>query len=150
MFPASAIDLLFAVLWKDLTVVQKLVLGNWSTVVLSPSVDAATPSAASRNFLHVVETPSAVSENILPVVETPSAAFENFFLVAEALSTAAAYLVHQLPLRIFFSFLELSQQPLHILFTLLKLHQLPLRICFSLLKLSQQPLHILFMLLNIR
>ena len=94
MFPGSAIDLLFAVLLKDLTVVQKLVLGNWSTVVLSPSVAAATPSAASENFLHVVETPLAVSENLLHVVETLSTAFENFFLVPEALSTAAAYFVH--------------------------------------------------------
>ena len=94
MFPGSAIDLSFAVPLKDLTVVQKLVLGNWSTVVLSPSFAAATPSAASGNFLHVIETPLAVSENILPVVETPSAAFENFFLFPEALSTAAAYFVH--------------------------------------------------------
>ena len=73
MLPGYAIDLLFAELLKDLTVVQKLVLGNSSTVVLSPSV-------ASENFLHVVETPSA--------------AFENFVLVAEALSTAVAYFVH--------------------------------------------------------
>ena len=80
MFLGSAIDLLFPVLLKDLTVVQKLVLGNWSTAVLSPSVAAATLPAASGNFLHVVETPSA--------------AFENFFLVPEALSTAAAYFVH--------------------------------------------------------
>ena len=108
MFPGSAIDLLFALLLKDLTVVQKLVLGKWSTVVLSLSVAAATPSAASENFLHVVETPSAasenflhvvetplaVSENLLHAVETPSTAFENFFLVPEALSTASAYFVH--------------------------------------------------------
>ena len=52
---------------------------NWSTVVLSPSVAAATPSAASENFLHVVETPSA--------------AFENFVLGPEALSTDAANFV---------------------------------------------------------
>ena len=81
MLPGYAIDLLFAVLSKkDLTVVQKLVLGNWSTVVLSPLVAAATPSAASENFLHAVETPST--------------AFENFVLLPEALSPAAAYFVH--------------------------------------------------------
>ena len=80
MLPGYAIDLLFAELLKDLTVVQKLVLGNWSTVVLSPSVAAAIPSAASANFLHAVETPST--------------AFENFVLVPEALSPAAAYFVH--------------------------------------------------------
>ena len=103
MFLGSAIDLLFPVLLKDLTVVQKLVLGNWSTVVLSPSVAAATPSAASENFLHVVETPSAASENFLHVVETPLAVSENLLhvvetpstaFVPEALSTAAAYFVH--------------------------------------------------------
>ena len=80
MFPGYAIDLLFAELLKDLTVVQKLVLGNSSTVVLSPSVAAATPSAASENFLHVVETPSA--------------AFENFVLLPVTLSPAATYFVH--------------------------------------------------------
>ena len=79
MLPGYAIDLLIAELLKDLTVVQKLVLGNWSTVVLSPSVATATPLAASENFLHVVETPSTV--------------FENFVLVPEALSPAAAYFV---------------------------------------------------------
>ena len=79
MFPGSAIDLLFPVLLKDLTVVQKLVLGNWSTAVLSPSVAAATTPAVSENFLHVVDSPSAASENLLHVAETPSAAFENFF-----------------------------------------------------------------------
>ena len=78
MFPGSAIDFLFAVLLKALTVVQKLVLGNWSTAVLSPSVAAATPPSASGNFLHVVETPSAASGNFLHVVETPSAVSENF------------------------------------------------------------------------
>ena len=94
MFPGYVIDLLFAEPLKDLTVVQKLVLCNWSTVVLSPSVAAATPSAASENFLHVIETPSAASENFLHVVETPSAAFENFVLLPVTLSPAAAYFVH--------------------------------------------------------
>ena len=87
MFPGSAIDLLFPVLLKDLTVVQKLVLGNWSAVVLSPSVAAATTSASSENFFHVVETPLVVSENLLHVVETPSAAFENFLHAVETPST---------------------------------------------------------------
>ena len=95
MLPGYAIDLLFAVLSKkDLTVVQKLVLVNWSTVVLSPLVAAATPSAASENFLHVVETPLTASENFLHAVETPSTAFENFVLLPEALSPAAAYFGH--------------------------------------------------------
>ena len=108
MFPGSAIDLLFPVLLKDLTVVQKLVLGNWSTAVLSPSVAAATPPAASGNFLHVVETPSAAFGNFflfpqalsttaayfVHVVQTPPVAFENIFLVPEALSIAAAYFFH--------------------------------------------------------
>ena len=94
MLTGYAIDLLFAVLSKDLTVVQKLVLGNCSTVALSPLVAAATPSAASENFLHVVETPLTASENFLHAVETPSTAFENFVLLPEALSPAAAYFVH--------------------------------------------------------
>ena len=85
MFPGSVIDLLLAELLKDLTVVQKLVLGNFSTV--------------SENFLHVAETPLAAFENFDPVLEpllvaaanfvhaaaTPSAAFESFVPVPEAL-----------------------------------------------------------------
>ena len=60
MFPGSAIDLLFPVLLKDLTVVQKLVLGNFSTAVLSPSV-------ASVNFLRVAATTLAAFESFVPV-----------------------------------------------------------------------------------
>ena len=90
MLPGYAIDLLFAVLSKkDLTVVQKLVLGNWSTAVLSPSVAAATPPSASGNFLHVVETPSAASGNFLHVVETPSTVSENFLHVVETPSAVS-------------------------------------------------------------
>ena len=85
MFPGCEIHLLLAELLKDLTVVQKLVLGNFSTV--------------SENFLHVAETPLAAFENFAPVLEpllvaaanfvhaaaTPSAAFESFVPVPEAL-----------------------------------------------------------------
>ena len=54
-FPGCVIDLLLAELLKDLTVVQKLVLGNLSTV--------------SENFLHVAETPLAAFEKFVPVLE---------------------------------------------------------------------------------
>ena len=63
MLLGCAIHLLFAELLRDLTVVQKLVLGNFSTAVLSPSI-------ASVNFIHVAETPLAAFQNFVPVLES--------------------------------------------------------------------------------
>ena len=62
MLLGCAIQLLFVELLKDLTVVQKLVPGNFSTAALSPSI-------ASVNFLHVAETPLAAFESFVPVPE---------------------------------------------------------------------------------
>ena len=105
MFPGCVIDLLFAELLKDLTVVQKLVLCNLSTAVVSPLV-------AFVNFLLFVLTPSTASENFLRVAATLLAAFESFVPVPEAVSTAfvnsllaAASL--SMTLAIFFALLQL-------------------------------------------
>ena len=64
MLLGCAIHFLFAELLKDLTVIQKLVLGNFSTV--------------SENFLHVAKTPLAAFENFDPVLEPLLVAAANF------------------------------------------------------------------------
>ena len=112
MFQGCVIDLLFAGLLKDLTVVQKLVLGNLSTAVLSPliafvnfllfvltpSAAAASSSTASESFLRVVATTLAAFDSFVPVPEAVLTAFVNFFLAASSLLTT---------LGIFFALLQL-------------------------------------------
>ena len=122
MLPGYAIDLLFAELLKDLTVVQKLVLGNFSTAVLSPLI-------ASVNFLHVAETPLAAFEMILFLFLNLSELSLQFLFTLPRL--------RKLPLRALFPFLKLSDLPLQILFTLPRLRKLPLSALFPFLKLSE-------------
>ena len=101
MFQGCVTDLLFAELLKDLTVVQKLVLGNLSTAVLSPliafvnfllfvltpSATAASPSTASESFLRVVATTLAAFDSFVPVPEAVLTAFVNSLLGAASLLT---------------------------------------------------------------
>ena len=95
MFQGCVTDLLFAELLKDLTVVQKLVLGNLSTAVLSPlitfvltpSATAASPSTASESFLRVVATTLAAFDSFVPVPEAVLTAFINSLLGAASLLT---------------------------------------------------------------
>ena len=103
MFQGCVIDLLFAGLLKDLTVVQKLVPCNLSTAVLSPliafvnfrlfvltpSAAAASPSTASESFLRVVATTLAAFDSFVPVPEAVLTAFVNFLLAAASLLTDA-------------------------------------------------------------
>ena len=104
MFPGCAIDILFAEPLKDFTVVQKLVLGNLSTAVVSPSIAVhfllfalihsarvASPSAASESFLRVAATPSAAFESFVHVAATQSAALANFLRVAPSHFKNAPY-----------------------------------------------------------
>ena len=101
MFQGCVIDSMFAELLKDLTVVQKLVLCNLLTAVLSPliafvnfllfdltpSAAHASPSTASESFLRVVATTLAAFESFVPVPEAVSIAFVNSLLAAASLLT---------------------------------------------------------------